>query len=74
MSRWTADDWRRREFLTRSALAGAAGLLGVAAEPVAADRWRRRGSGWIGRGGLAKRPSTSPKNCYVARDSRTCSM
>jgi NitT/TauT family transport system substrate-binding protein len=37
MSRWTADDWRRREFLTRSALAGAAGLLGVAAEPVAAE-------------------------------------
>jgi NitT/TauT family transport system substrate-binding protein len=37
MSRWTADDWRRRDFLTRSALAGAAGLLGVSPEPAAAE-------------------------------------
>src|SRR5262245_55921034 len=30
-------DWRRRDFLTRSALAGAAGLLGRMPEPVAAE-------------------------------------
>jgi NitT/TauT family transport system substrate-binding protein len=32
-----SDDWRRRDFLTRSALAGAAGLPGVSPEPVAAE-------------------------------------
>jgi NitT/TauT family transport system substrate-binding protein len=32
-----SDDWRRRDFLTRAALAGAAGLLGVSPEPVAAE-------------------------------------
>ena len=37
MSPWRSDDWRRRDFLTRSALAGAAGLLGVGHEPVAAE-------------------------------------
>jgi NitT/TauT family transport system substrate-binding protein len=30
-------DWRRRDFLTRSALAGAAGLLGVRPDPSAAE-------------------------------------
>src|SRR5262245_66467480 len=37
MSTSTSDDWRRRDFLTRSALAGAAGLLGVRPEPIAAE-------------------------------------
>ena len=37
MSRWMGTKWRRRDFLTRSALAGAAGLLGVGSEPVAAE-------------------------------------
>src|SRR5262245_48352781 len=37
MSISTFDDWRRRDFLTRSALAGAAGLLGVRPEPIAAE-------------------------------------
>src|SRR5262245_1664426 len=37
MSTSTSDDWRRRDFLTRTALAGAAGLLGVRAGPVAAE-------------------------------------
>src|SRR5215475_8732597 len=37
MNTSTSDDWRRREFLTRSTLAGAAGLLGVSPEPVAAE-------------------------------------
>jgi len=37
MSTWTSDDWRRRDFLTRSTLAGAAGLLGVTPAPVAAE-------------------------------------
>jgi len=32
-----SDDWRRREFLTRTALTGAAGLLGIQPEPVAAE-------------------------------------
>ena len=32
-----SDDWRRRDFLTRSALAGAAGLLGVMPERVGAE-------------------------------------
>jgi NitT/TauT family transport system substrate-binding protein len=32
-----SDDWRRRDVLTRSALAGAAGLLGVRPEPVTAE-------------------------------------
>jgi NitT/TauT family transport system substrate-binding protein len=32
-----SDDWRRRDFLTRAALAGAASLLGVSPEPVAAE-------------------------------------
>ena len=36
MSMWTGD-WHRRDFLTRSALAGAAGLLGVSPEPAAAE-------------------------------------
>src|SRR5262245_52709929 len=31
------DDWRRRDFLTRSMLAGAAGLLALTSEPVAAE-------------------------------------
>ena len=30
-------DWRRREFLTRSTLAGAAGLLGMMPERIAAE-------------------------------------
>jgi len=33
----TSDDWRRRDFLTRSALAGAAGLLGVTPELASAE-------------------------------------
>src|SRR5262245_1745970 len=37
MSTSTSDDWRRRDFLTRSALVGAAGLLGMRPEPVAAE-------------------------------------
>ena len=32
-----SDDWRRRDFLTRSTLAGAAGLLGVRPEPVSGE-------------------------------------
>src|SRR5215472_9088197 len=37
MSPSISHDWRRRDFLTRSALAGAAGLLGVMPMPVAAE-------------------------------------
>jgi len=37
LSTSTSDDWRRRDFLTRSALAGAAGLLGVRPDPSAAE-------------------------------------
>src|SRR5262245_35772844 len=37
MSTPIIDDWRRRDFLTRSALAGAASLLGVAPAPLAAE-------------------------------------
>jgi len=37
MSTTTSDDWRRRDFLTRSALAGAAGLLGVTPELASAE-------------------------------------
>src|SRR5262245_14413470 len=37
MSTSRSDDWRRRDFLTRSALAGAAGLLGVTPALVAAE-------------------------------------
>jgi NitT/TauT family transport system substrate-binding protein len=37
MSMWKAEDWRRRDFLTRSTLAGVAGLLGVTPEYVAAE-------------------------------------
>src|SRR5262245_26882288 len=37
MSPSTSDDWRRRDFLTRSALAGVASLFSVTPEPVAAE-------------------------------------
>src|SRR5262245_28538992 len=37
MSTSTSDDWRRRDFLTRTALAGAAGLLGMTAGPAPAE-------------------------------------
>jgi NitT/TauT family transport system substrate-binding protein len=37
MSTSTSDDWRRRDFLTRSTLAGAASLFGVTAELAAAE-------------------------------------
>src|SRR5262245_38714292 len=37
MSTSTSDDWRRRDFLTRAAIAGTAGLLGVRPEPADAE-------------------------------------
>ena len=37
MSTSMSDDWRRRDFLTRSTLAGAASLFGVTAELAAAE-------------------------------------
>ena len=37
MRMWKTEDWRRRDFPTRSTFAGVAGLLGVAPGPVAAE-------------------------------------